>query len=205
MNIATAVSLQHTIQLLTTELHTSSTFGKEKANIAKCTWYELKFNSPIESIQDSAETLCASISDIGEVMSFQSKSLPLYAAFQAHPSQITHHLLLMSETSPTLPAHITPPTDPKSEATQENTVSLDSGCHFGLGYDSAENHEWSQTDTEVVVTFPLPRGVTKREIYCVISRTELVVGLIDGTTFQRGELYAAIDTEGSTWTIDGNM
>lgn len=204
MGIATAVAQQHSMQLLVTELHTQKEAnGHKNADIAKCTWYEIKFNSAIESIQHSVDLLQASIDDIHQVLTFRSKSLPLYSAFLENSSHNTH-LLVMSQTTPTLPTQTTESKPGGAKLSNDITVNPKTGRHFGLGYSSVENHEWSQTDSEVVVTFDLPPGVSKKEIYCVISRTELVVGLTDGTTFLRGELHAPIDTEGSTWTIDGD-
>ncbi|XP_064393897.1 nudC domain-containing protein 1-like [Halichondria panicea] len=196
------------IQLLITELQipssTTASDERVKDNIVKCTWYKIKFKSSIETIQHSAAIVRDSLESITEITSFHSKSLPLYTAFQSHPTHSTQYLLFMSETTPTLPSKTTPKDcdiHPSASPPPAEDANVDTQSHFGLGY-STDKYEWSQTDSEVVVRFEVPKGVTKREIYCVISRQELVVGLTDGTTFLRGELHDIIDTEGSTWTIE---
>lgn len=207
VTIATALAQGDAIQLLVTELRNTTIpsehkadvsnttiLSEHKADIAKCTWYKLKFSSNIESFEHSVDVLRSSIGEIVQVMAFRSKSLPLYAVFQACPSLSTHYLLYMSETTPTISQAVQQPSEDKADIT-------DTVRHFGLGY---SKHNWSQPDADVIVTFDLPSGVTKRDIYCVISRQELVVGLTDGTTLLRGELYAPIHTEGSTWTIAGD-
>ena len=73
----------------------------------------------------------------------------------------------------------------------------------GVGY-SQEGYEWSQTDTDLSVCIDLPVDVTKRDISCLIEFDSLVVGLTDGTTFIRGELFGKIDPVASTWIIENN-
>lgn len=73
----------------------------------------------------------------------------------------------------------------------------------GIGY-GQEGYEWSQTDTDLTVCIDLPIDVTKRDISCLIELDSLVVGLTDGTTFIRGELFGKIDPEASTWVIENN-
>ena len=196
------------IQLLITELQnlSSTTAGDEgvKDNIVKCTWYKMQFKCSIETIQHSACLVRDSLESITQITSFHSKSLPLYTAFQSHSTHSTQYLLFMSETTPTLTSNTASKdcdTHPPASPPPTEDTNIDTKSHFGLGY-STDNYEWSQTDSEVVVLFEVAKGVTKREIYCVISRQELVVGLTDGTTFLRGELHDTIDTEGSTWTIE---
>lgn len=77
--------------------------------------------------------------------------------------------------------------------------------HRGLGYSNGDAYQWSQTESDVVVTFKLDSDVGKRDISCIIEPEELVVGLTDGTTLLRGELVHPVDPQASNWTIEGDM
>ena len=63
-------------------------------------------------------------------------------------------------------------------------------------------YRWSQTDEDVIVSFDIPSGITKKDIICRIEMSELTVSLSDGTCLIRGELFGDIDPEGSCWTMD---
>ena len=199
------------VQLLCVELQDStSAVSETKPALAKYTWYNLTFKCPVETVNPPVESIRDSIEGIATVTSFDSKSLPLYTAFQSHPSNGAHYLLFMSENIPNLPNSKQTPDKPAAESIvdstthNEDTPPADTEEHFGLGY-ASQGYEWSQTDSEVVVRFELPSGVTKKEVRCVISRQELMVGLSDGTTFFRGEVHDAVDTEASTWTIEKDV
>lgn len=223
MTLATASLIpdRSSIQLLVAELHNPSpTLDRServKPSIARYTWYSIKFTCSLETVQSSPEAVRNSLNEISKITSFDSKSVSLYTAFQSHPTDPTHYLLFMSETTPTLTSTVTSE-DSKTTSKNITTASKDSGNrserdqlttgvntdsdpHFGLGY-TTQDYNWTQTDSEVVMRVALPAGVTKRDIYCIITRQELVVGLTDGTTFFRGELFATVDTEGSTWTME---
>ena len=214
------------IQLLCAELldpsgpPSSESPQEVKSAVAMYTWCTLKFKGAVDE-----RTLCLDdVPDmiVSPVTSFPSKSLALYTSFQfgIHPTnKSSTQLLFMSETVPLLPrllklpryskpaASDTPTADPppKEESVQTNDADEPSGAkHYGLGY-ATQGYSWSQTSSEVTINFELPSNVTKKEVDCVISPKELVVGLIDGTTYFRGELNSHIDTEGSTWTIENNM
>lgn len=181
------------------------------------TWYTLKFKGAVDECALSLKYITDMIEGISPVTSFPSKSLALYTAFQygIHPTKKSTQLLFMSETAPLLPhllkllryskpaASDMPTTAPPPKDETSDADEPSGQKHYGLGYDT-QGYSWSQTSSEVSIKFELPSGVTKKEVDCVISPKELVVGLIDGTTYFRGELNSHIDTEGSTWTIEDN-
>ena len=147
------------------------------------------------------------VTGVNTLGTFQSKSLALYAAFQRQPSS-GEELLLISETTPLVSADKQRKIDgvsPKSDNFEKDShLFAESEPHSGLGYSSeGDNYQWSQTDTDVVVTFQLGSDVRKRDISCIIEPEELVVGLTDGTTLLRGDLVHPIDPEASAWTIEG--
>ena len=149
-----------------------------------------------------------------------SRSQTLYAAFQQESNTMNTELLFMSETTPGQ----TESSRLMMEETSENRSVCSGGGfnggggddgdifeepdkHHGLGYkdDEGEVYQWSQTEEDIVISFHLEEDVTKKDVWCVIDRSEVSVGLSDGKTLLRGELAHNIDPEGSTWTIDQNM
>ena len=70
------------------------------------------------------------------------------------------------------------------------------------GSSEEPQYQWSQREGDITITVPLPSDVSKRDINCVISRREIVVGLSDGTTYLRGRLFAPISSDCSTWTLE---
>lgn len=79
----------------------------------------------------------------------------------------------------------------------------------GLGFEGEKTPSraqsqltWTQTESDVTITVDLLDDVTKHDVHCVIDRREVVVGLTDGTTYFRDRLYAPINPECSTWTIE---
>ena len=151
--------------------------------------------------------------DVGGVTilgTFESKSLALYAAFQYGGLGGGVELLLISETTPILdssdPETKNEALPPTSDTTERDAHLLsEPEHHSGLGYSREETHKWTQTETDMVVTFQLDSDVGKRDISCFIEPEALVVGLTDGTTLLRGELAHPVDPDASTWTIEGNM
>ena len=55
--------------------------------------------------------------------------------------------------------------------------------------------------SDIMVTITLPDDVTKHDITCIIDAKHLVVGLTDGTTYIRDDLYGIIDPTASNWII----
>lgn len=138
---------------------------------------------------------------------FQSKSLALYSTFQYHPPSREKQLLLISETVPLMdPGE----SDQRNESVlvsgntaQDSTLFSESEQHCGLGF-KRDNYKWTQSDTDITISFQLAEDVKKGDISCVLEANEVVVGLSDGTTFLQGEPTHSIDPQASTWTIENH-
>ena len=152
------------------------------------------------------------IKDMRVVWGLNSKSLALYATFQHHPSSGEAQLLFISETTPLIdtpdpeeghPTTATTTTTPSSTSQDEHLFS-EPRQHCGLGY-QRDHHEWTQSETDVVVSFTLDPDVGKRDISCILETNEVVVGLTDGTTLLQGEPTHSIDPEASTWGFQSNV
>ena len=160
--------------------------------------------------------------------SLQSKTVALYSAF------VSSHLLVISEADlippqqlPTVEeeekedeenekegGHEERAVESKMEVDEKEEVEEEEGegksrKHKGLGFEigksSTPEYKWSQTDSDVTVIVMLPSDVTKQDIDCMIERREIVIGLTDGTTYLRDRLFAPIDPETSTWTIENRV
>lgn len=201
-----------------------------KPPIATYHWH--CFNLSPETHVLSNESQCSAGSkgsletEVQLVCSLNSHTVALYTTF------LSNHLVILSEAEVTPGHQLTTTeeskdTDDKDSA--EGEVKLSSATDHvtekpdasdeeddnkskkfaGLGFEGGENtpraqpqYEWSQTDSDVTITVALPEDVTKHDVHCVIDRREVVVGLTDGTTFFRDRLYAPVNPESSTWTIE---
>lgn len=206
----------------------SSSSGKEKAPTSKqgnvsVVYKWLRINLGVNS-SVTGHVRAEDVVDHSVMCEIRSRSHMLYTAFQHEPTTMTTQLLLMTETTPT-PTALSGPTESsrlQKKGTSEKRVlcggSDSNGAgtgdkfeepdrHCGLGYkdDESEKYQWSQTEEDVVISFQLQEDVTKKDVWCVMERGEVGVGLSDGKTLLRGELAHDIDPEGSTWTIDQNM
>ena len=177
-------------------------------------WHRLKLSKDLTSICGQFEELGieAPKSIVKETIllsTFQSHSIALYCSFTPQ------HLLVISESNLVHIPIEAPSQEPAAKdvatATHAQAPELEEEetkqqKFQGLGY-SEENvaYQWTQSETDVVITADLPTDVTKRDVSCVIEREEVVVGLTDGTTFLRGKLHAAIDPAASTWSIEKNV
>lgn len=153
----------------------------------------------------------ADVEDMSVVWKLHSKSLALYATFQHHPSSGEAQLLLISETTPLIDTpdpgqrHTTTTTTTATSSTsQDEQLFSEPRQHCGLGY-QRDHHDWTQSETDVVVSFTLEPDVGKRDISCIMETNEVVVGLTDGTTLLQGRPTHSIDTEASTWTFQNNV
>lgn len=149
------------------------------------------------------------VGDVAVMGTFESKSLALYAAFQSTSQGM--ELLLISETAPLIEnGNSSEEKQPALPAASDN-VERDGHIfsqpeeHCGLGYSSKQAYQWTQSDSDVVITFKLDSDVGKQDVSCIIEPRELVVGLTDGTTLLSGELVQLVDPEASAWTIEGNL
>ena len=182
-------------------------------------WYHVTL-SPTVTIAPSQEPPAtapsvavsnAPVSSISLLCSLESRTVPLYSAF------ITDCLLIVSEAEMKVSGTVTEETEKTEEGMEseepegkeidvEEAENKDTnGGHIGLGFDEEKLYNWSQTDSDISIVVTLPNDVTKQDIHCVLDRKEAVIGLKDGTTYFQDHLYAPIDPETSTWTLENHV
>ncbi|XP_061163412.1 nudC domain-containing protein 1-like isoform X2 [Saccostrea echinata] len=62
-------------------------------------------------------------------------------------------------------------------------------------------YTWSQNSEEVTALFTLPSGLTKADVYFILSHDFIDFGIKNGNHLLKGQLFGDIDVEGSTWKI----
>lgn len=92
----------------------------------------------------------------------------------------------------------------EKEEEREQEEEGEPEAHHGFGYHK-DTYEWTQSATDVTIKVQLPADVTKQDISCTIGAKDVVVGLVDGTTFARGALFAPVDPVASSWTIQDHV
>lgn len=183
-----------------------SATAEEKRRVATHKWIRVKFNTDPTLAKTGQEGLSVEGHEV--LGTFGSNSLAPFSTFQFHPLSKEQQLLLISETTPLTCPESEKKAD-KSAGTSDRIVQ-DSALfsepeeHHGLGFEK-EDYNWTQSDTDLTISFDLPADVKKGDISCVVEPGELVVGLTDGTTFLQGELLHPIDPELSTWTIQDHL
>ena len=176
-------------------------------------WHMIRFSTDVHPDRLNASKFnddesFLKIDSVDHLATFYSSSVPLFSAFNF--TSEAANLIIINE------ANIKPAQKPSQEVAAKEEASHTEGSdpkqqdgivgHQGLGYSEEKaTFQWTQSDTDVVVTVCLPSDVTKFDISCIIERNELIVGLTDGTTYVRGRLHAGIDPDASTWTIEHNM
>ena len=183
-----------TYQLERTSRHTR---GEDDNNTCTCTctWLNITFAKPLgsENIGEVNQTLFCK---------FESSTVPLYSEF------IGHHLMIVSDSKIkiTSPQRIEELNEEEMEDVERERQQSDDDIkeYVGLGYgdQSEKKYEWAQTETDVNVSVSLSEDIAKRDIHCIIERDSLVVGLTDGTTYIRGELWNKVDPDVSHWVME---
>lgn len=188
----------HTVlNLMTYQLERTSKHTREDDNstcTCTCTWLNTTFAKPLgsENIGEVNQTLFCK---------FESSTVPLYSEF------IGCHLMIVSDSKimTTSPQRIEELNEEEMEAVEREREQSDDDIkgHVGLGYgdQSEKKYEWAQTETGVSVSVSLSEDIAKRDIHCIIERDSLVVGLTDGTTYIRGELWDEVDPDVSHWVM----
>lgn len=92
----------------------------------------------------------------------------------------------------------------KGEVGGEEEGEGEPEAHHGFGYHK-DSYEWTQSSADVTITVQLPADATKQDVLCTIGVGDVVVGLVDGTTFARGALFAQVDPDASSWTLQDHM
>lgn len=216
----------HLLDVVTLVLSSGATapsrVGKveSKPPIATYHWHRLSIDLVLSSSlhvssNDNVEAKAPLVTTASVLSTLHSSTIALYTSF------IADHLIILSEADVGPLNTSTDGSEKDKEAgdndsTEEEMTDepeKEKSKFSGLGFGMTENkstmpsqikYEWSQTESDVTITIVLSDDVTKHDIHCVIDRREVVVGLTDGTTFFRGQLFAAISPDCSTWTIDNH-
>ena len=206
----------HVLHVATIELKDPSHLKRTTTNTPSIEiisrWHTIRFSMDVHpdrlnASKFSASTSLLKIDSVNLLATFHSSSVPLFSAFNF--TSEAANLLIINETN------IKPAQKQSQEEAAKEEASHTEGSdseqqdgivgHQGLGYSEGKApFQWTQSDTDVVVTVWLPSDVTKFDVSCIIERNELVVGLTDGTTYIRGRLHTSIDPDASTWIIEHN-
>lgn len=188
--------LENKVDLITFDLQKGQ--NEEQSSVTTIRWFGITFSMPLTEVKNSISVNHAVVLK----HTFVSSSMPLYTAL------VNQSLFVVSE------AQLVS-TEVKGKG--HNCEDIQAEPHYGVGYKRKHEAEtssdkrstiassgwgWIQTDSDVTVTINLPHDVTKRDITCIIDRSHLVVGLTDGTTYIRDDLYGNIDPQASAWTIE---
>ena len=190
---------------------------------------DIRFVSMATDTSDTAPKLGCDSASVHLCCSLHLQTIPLYAAL------VGDRLLVISEAGLVLPQQtpseekkVVEEQKKEEKFGEEKEVSVDeskmetdekeeeeeegreSQKHKGLGFKAAgapsdPQYKWSQTDSDVAIVVFLSDDVIKKDVECVIEHREVVIGLNDGTTYVRGRLFAPIDPDSSTWTIENHM
>lgn len=171
--------------------------GKDEKQLSVITirWFSINFSTPLTEMKNSSTVNHTIVLK----HTFISSHMPHYTAL------VDQSLFVVSE----------------AQLVSTGTKGIDQDVqmepHYGVGYKRKHETEntfdkrsittasswcWVQTDSDVTVTINLPHDVTKHDITCIIDPNHLVVGLTDGTTYIRDDLYGTIDPHASAWTIE---
>ena len=74
-------------------------------------------------------------------------------------------------------------------------------CNENCGGDYS-SYCFTQTDSEVVISVPLPEGTATRTIVVIIGADSLTIGLKGQSPILNGRLYMPIKASESTWSIE---
>ena len=65
-------------------------------------------------------------------------------------------------------------------------------------------YAWQQSADDLTVCVRLPQGVTKDDVQYRLTADTLSIGVRGFSTLLQGQLYAAVEPEGSAWIIKDN-
>ena len=214
---------EHQLNMATMVLHSTPTHshkGKEKEAAtrpptATYNWHQCDMDLSSLSSPPKQSGSSKKETKIDLVCSLQSTTVALYSVFASG------HLVILSEAD-VVSASQPPPTEDEKGTDEEkerpdpeqlvaevlererDESKTFAGLGFGKESSDESQYQWTQTEGDITITFPLPEDVMKSDIRCTIDRQDLVVGLSDGTTFFRGRLFAPVASDCSTWTIDNH-
>ena len=183
---------ENSFDLVTLDLQKGQ--DEKQSTVITIRWFCITFTAPLTEVKNTAADHTIVLKH-----TFVSSSIPLYTALVNQSLFVVNEAVLVSAA-----------TEAKGHVHKDVP-------HYGVGYKRKYEEEsspskgsvtsnsswrWIQTGDDITVTVNLPRDVTKRDITCMIEPNHLVVGLTDGTTYIRDDLYGSIDCDASTWTIE---
>ena len=187
--------LENSFDLVTLDLQKGH--DEKQSSVITIRWFSITFSAPLTEIRNSAVNHTIVLKH-----TFISSCMPLYTAF------VNQSLFVVNEAPLVLAG---------TEGKGINCEDVQAEPHYGVGYKRKHEAEsssdkrsvtttsrwnWIQTDSDITVTVNLPDDVTKHDITCIIDTKHLVVGLTDGTTYIRDDLYGTIDPHASSWIIE---
>ena len=169
---------------------------EKQSSIITIRWFSLTFSTPLAEVKNSVINHTIVLKH-----TFTSSCMPLYTALVDQSLFVVNEATLVSA---------------GTEGRGHIQEDVQTGSHYGVGYKRKHKEEsssnkrstsnsgwhWIQTDGDVTVTINLPHDITKHDIICMIEPKHLVVGLTDGTTYIRDNLYGNIDPDASAWSIE---
>ena len=169
---------------------------EKQSSIITIRWFSITFSTPLAEVKNSVINHTIVLKH-----TFTSSCMPLYTALVDQSLFVVNEATLVSV---------------GTEGRGHIQEDVQTGSHYGVGYKRKHEEEsssnkrstsnsgwhWIQTDGDVTVTINLPHDITKHDIICMIQPKHLVVGLTDGTTYIRDNLYGNIDPDASAWSIE---
>ena len=207
-----------TMELLPPEHTTSVTNHKTKPSVAVYSWYVVHLTKSIgaalnqssscaeKSIVAKTDLLCSLRSaTLAEYWALSEQALMLITDSNMEPKdkEVAEMPPPVTESRPK-PVEDVAAGEQVQEEEEEGEGEEESEAHHGFGYHK-DSYEWTQSSTDVTIKVQLPADVTKQDVSCSIGMEDVVVGLVDGTTFARGTLCAPVDPDASSWTLQGHM
>ena len=184
--------MENAFDLVTLDLQKKQ--DDKQSSVITIRWFCITFSAPLIETRNSTVSHTVVLKH-----TFVSSCIPLYTAL------INQSLFVVTEA------------ELVSGGKEYGSEDVQTEPHYGVGYkrkrepeDSSDKRSsttssswsWIQTDSDVTVTVNLPHDVTKHDISCIIDPAHLVVGLTDGTTYIRDDLYGTVDPHASSWTIE---
>ena len=189
--------LENSFDLVTLDLQKGQ--DEKHSSVITIRWFSITFSAPLTEIRNSVAKHTIVLKN-----TFITSCIPMYTALVDQSLFFISEALLVSVS-----------TEGKGLSCEDAQAEP----HYGVGYKRKHEAEtssdkrsatttstscwtWIQTDDDVTVTVNLPDDVTKHDITCIIDAKNLVVGLTDGTTYIRDDLYGTIDPHASNWIIE---
>ena len=157
----------------------------------ECGWW--KFS--VANITGTGSGIISDVVDQTLCCSFRTSTIPLHSEF------VGSCLVVITES--TIESKLVSKTKREEQESSNVRETFDDSVQTypGIGYQDTSKYSWTQSGTDVTVLVSLPEDVTKRDVVCDIKEKSLIIGLTDGTSYIRGDLYSRIDKDVSTWVF----